>query len=347
MGQLLMQLGEHQRALGLIWEAHKNLIALRFAPDVQAVQQILMRFKAQSLGTELFDQVWQQAIGEIQPEWLRDVQSDEESAEDVVSLSDEVQHALSAYLKAPDWSATRQVVETQQALLFQPEIEQILEYLIEEAQTEGDKRKASFFEQHLMLLRDCKSCGIASAFEQLEKEHSAASAEPLPFPPELIEQSVTALLGNPQEKMAYMQYLTGQLAQTTDEQLKALLNTIQLALFSTDLSVFGGDLNGVYRQAWNTIAATVEAGGIDPRLFEAIVNNTLAVLGPASEHRNEWRGNLADIRNQSTVQGDRNMAAFVDAVIGLLDVGGKSEELGDGLQGIYARMWQEIVGRLT
>jgi pentatricopeptide repeat protein len=346
IGQLLTRLGEHQRALSLIWEAYKSLAGLHFVPDIQAVQRILTRFKTQSLGGEQFDQIWQQAVGETQPEWLQDVQSDAGSTEDAISVSDEAQQALIAYLNAANWSATRHVVETQQALLFQPEIEQVLEQLIEEAETSGDQRKARFFEQHLILLRDCKSRGIAPAFEELEKERSVTNAETLPFPPELIEQSVTALLGNPQEKMAYMQSLVAQLAQTTDVQLKALLSTIQLALFSTDLSAFGGNLDGVYRQAWNTIAASVEAGGVDPRVFEAIVNNTLAVLGPASEQRNEWRGNLADIRNQATVQGNRNMAAFVDAVIGLLDADGKVEGLGAGLQGIYARMWEGIVGRL-
>ena len=105
-------------------------------------------------------------------------------------------------------------------------------------------------------------------------------------------------------------------------------------------------MHGVYKQAWNTIAATVEAGGVDPQLFETIVNNTLAVLDPASDRRNEWRGNLADIRNQAMVQGNRNMAAFVDTVIGLLDTDGKAEGLGAGLQGIYVRMWERIVGSL-
>ena len=58
----------------------------------------------------------------------------------------------------------------------------------------------------------------------------------LPFDAELIPRSVAVLLGGPQEKMAYAQYLMTQTAQATDEDLKALLNVIQLALFSTDLS---------------------------------------------------------------------------------------------------------------
>ena len=108
----------------------------------------------------------------------------------------------------------------------------------------------------------------------------------------------------------------------------------------------GQQLSGVYRQAWETIAVTVKAGGVDPRQFEAIANNTVAVLGPAANQRSEWRKNLADVRNQTTAHGDRNMAALLDAVIGLLDAGGKPEGLGDGLRGIYASTWQAIVEHL-
>src|SRR5437588_123005 len=105
----------------------------------------------------------------------------------------------------------------------------------------------------------------------------------------------------------HMQYLTALASETTDADLKALVNTIQLALFSKDLSQFGRDLKGVYRQAWEAVAATVEAGGVDPETFEAIISNTLAVLGPASERRSEWRNNLFTIRNQLTAGGHRNV----------------------------------------
>ena len=78
-------------------------------------------------------------------------------------------------------------------------------------------------------------------------------------------------------------------------------------------------------------------------MFAAIINNTLAVLGPAAHQRNEWRNNLVELRNQSTTMGDRHMAALLDAVIGLLDAGGNPKGLGDDLKGIYAQTWQEIV----
>jgi hypothetical protein len=146
--------------------------------------------------------------------------------------------------------------------------------------------------------------------------------------------------------MEHMQYLTTLANETTDADLKALISTIQLALFGKDLSQFGRDLNGVYRQAWEAIAATVEAGGADPRTFEAIINNTLAVLGPVSERRSEWRNNLVTIRNQATAGGNRNMVALLEAVIELLDAGGNPAGLGEGLAGVYAKTWEGIVRQL-
>ena len=107
----------------------------------------------------------------------------------------------------------------------------------------------------------------------------------LTFDAELIPRSIAALLGGPQEKMAHVQYLTAMSAQTTDEALKALLQVIQLGLFGSDLSQFGQNLSGVYRQAWEAIVVGVESGGVDPRLFEMIVQNTLAVLGPAADQK--------------------------------------------------------------
>jgi hypothetical protein len=230
-------------------------------------------------------------------------------------------------------------VEAQQTLLFQQEAETLFEQNMAGARARGEERVVNILEQHLALLRACKRIGIAEAFEQL----AAAQAENLPFDRELITRSIAALLGSPQEKMAHLQYLAEQMTQTTDEQLKALLNVIQLALFSRDLSQLGRDLQGVYRQAWEAITVSVETGGVDPGMFNILINNTLAVLGPAASQRSEWRNNLVEMRNQATVKGDRNMVALFDAIIGLLDAGGNPAGLGQDLQGLYAQTWQAIV----
>jgi len=246
------------------------------------------------------------------------------------------------FVNADDWGATRQVVEAQQALLFQPEVEAIFEQNIAQARSAGEERTVRMLELYLALLSDCKANGIAEAFEKL----AAAQEVDLPFDTGLLPRSIAALLGSPQQRMEHMQYLAAMANETTDEDLEALINTIQLALFSKDLSQFGRELKGVYRQAWEAIVTAVEAGGVDPRTFEAIISNTLAVLGPASERRSEWRNNLVTIRNQSTAGGNRNMVALLEAVIGLLDAGGNPAGLGEGLAGVYAKTWQGIVGQL-
>ncbi len=146
------------------------------------------------------------------------------------------------------------MVEAQQELLFRPEVETLFEQDIAHVRSAGDECVVELLEIHLALLQACKSVDIAQAFAQLTAEQEQAQ----PFDSELISRTVAALLGSPQQKMEHMQYLTGQLAQATDERLKALLQVIQLALFSNDLSQLGRDLQGVYREAWETIAATVE-----------------------------------------------------------------------------------------
>ena len=85
---------------------------------------------------------------------------------------------------------------------------------------------------------------------------------------------------------------------------------------------------------------------MDPATFETIAGNTLAVLGPAASRRSEWRNDMAQLRNQATVQGHRHLAALLEAVIGLLDANGDPRGLGAGLNGVYAQTWQAIVQRL-
>ena len=186
--------------------------------------------------------------------------------------------------------------------------------------------------------------GIAAG--GLEDDDTPQDAE-LPFDAELIPRSIAALSGGPQEKMAHVQYLAAMDSQTADEGLKALLQVIQLGLFGSDLSQLGQNLSGVYREAWEAIVVGVETGGVDPRLFTMIVQNTLAVLGPAADQLDELRDVLTQMRSQA-VEGDaQELVALLDAVIGLLDAGGNPDGLGTNLKGICARTWQAIVEQLA
>ena len=144
----------------------------------------------------------------------------------------------------------------------------------------------------------------------------------LPFDTELKTRSIAALLGGPQEKVDHMQYLAELSSRTKDEGLKELIKSIKLAMFDGDLLQLGQSLSGVYRQAWEAIVVGVETGGVDPRLFEMLVQNTLAVLGPAADKKSEWREALTQIRSQAMEGDAQELVALLDAVIGLLDAGG-------------------------
>jgi hypothetical protein len=87
----------------------------------------------------------------------------------------------------------------------------------------------------------------------------------------------------------------------------------------------------------------VETEGVDPGLFEAIIRNTLAVLGPVADRRSEWRENLVQIRNQAKEDGTQQLVSLLDAVIGLLDRDGDPKGLGTNLTGIYGKIWQELI----
>ena len=103
---------------------------------------------------------------------------------------------------------------------------------------------------------------MAATGERIEAAQQAAvDLANLPFDQELIPRSIQALSGGPKEKKQCMQYLAAQETQADDPGTKALINTIQLALFGSPLAQLGQDLEGVYRQAWDIIVAGVEQAG--------------------------------------------------------------------------------------
>ena len=168
----------------------------------------------------------------------------------------------------------------------------------------------------------------------------------LPFDAELIPRSIASFLGTPQEKLAHVHYLATLGAQASDEQLNALLQTIQMALLGGDLAQLGQELEGVYFQAWRSTVSSVETGGVDPRIFEMIGSNTLAVLSSAPEKLPEWRAMVLQFKDQALQAKNEQLVALLEAVVGLLDAGGNPGGLGADLAGYYAQVWQELIGSL-
>jgi hypothetical protein len=67
-------------------------------------------------------------------------------------------------------------------------------------------------------------------------------------------------------------------------------------------------------------------------MFDMIINNTLAVLGPVVVKNGEWRNNLI---------------ALLNGVSGLLDANGDATGIGTELTDIHVKIWQEIVQELS
>ncbi|MEO8956067.1 MAG: tetratricopeptide repeat protein, partial [Ktedonobacteraceae bacterium] len=165
--QLLFQQGEQVRALSLAWHAFTSLASHGYTRDAQIMQEILASLKEQFADTAHFDALWEQAVYEPQPDWLRTVPPGEQRAGNASDSTDETIKAIGAFVNAKDWDATHQVVEAQKDILFKPETETALEALVAQAEAAHDERVEQLFEMHLDVLRACKSLGIAETFRQI------------------------------------------------------------------------------------------------------------------------------------------------------------------------------------
>ena len=172
--------------------------------------------------------------------------------------SQALMQAIRDFVNAENWEATQHVVEQQQEVLYRPEVDAIFVQNIEGAKKAGNERATQLLEMHLAILRGCKEQGIAQTFEQLQQAQDEQEDDTdTSFIETLIEQSVAALRGGPQEKMAFMQQLAAISSQIEDEEMKALLTVIQTALFGGELTQLGDNLPDDYRQIWQTIVANV------------------------------------------------------------------------------------------
>jgi predicted ATPase len=168
-----------------------------------------------------------------------------------------MQQALLAFLNTESWEATRAAVEQDHELLYSPEVEKLLEAWIDQAQREGNENTVQLLRLHLGLLRDCKQNGIGAAFDRLEaamREAQVEVAYPEGIPEDFVDRCVEGLKGTPQDKQALFEYL-GKLAAQPDHDpgFGELIKTIQLALFSSDLSSLGEQLPAEYKLIWNKI----------------------------------------------------------------------------------------------
>jgi tetratricopeptide (TPR) repeat protein len=117
-----------------------------------------------------------------------------------------------------------------------------------------------------------------------------------------------------------------------------------------------------YAQAVAAIQDGISAGGLqeddidnkekdsesdESDIFQLIIQNTIAVLGPAQEKRDEWHQVLTELREQAKEAGVQELNELLNAVIQLLDAEGNSAALGKDLKGVYAQTWKKLVEQLA
>jgi hypothetical protein len=108
---------------------------------------------------------------------------------------------------------------------------------------------------------------IAAIQDGIAKGRRASDDDDGNDAPEEVQACVAAQRSHdPQEKMAFMQQLVALQGQVPDDEMKALFQTIQLALFGGDLAHLGDHLTGLARQVWEMTVAGVQQDDTSPEM---------------------------------------------------------------------------------
>ena len=84
--------------------------------------------------------------------------------------ADELQGALLDFVNAPDWDASRQVLETQQELLLSDDADAFLADLLLQLSEQDNQELAAVLQRHKDLLLRCRAIGIEKAFAELQPD---------------------------------------------------------------------------------------------------------------------------------------------------------------------------------
>lgn len=291
------------------------------------------------------------------------------------SANTPVAKAVQAYLNAENWDATREVLRENQELLFMPEAEALLQELIGHAADNQNDRLAQVFELHLNILRAAKMGGIDMIFDQVKMMEAQAEAdfggnsddhehshnghgheyetediselEGVPFNvPEMLGIAVRAFLGSAQDRVAAVQAVTAQTQTITDADALKFLAALQQALIAGSPSLTMPTFEGVYESMWEALLNAIERDGVDPDLLNSMMSNTMAVLGDATEYKDEWLKNLDDLAGQMHAAGAHRSGAFAEALAALIRADGNPAGLGASLDGIFAEAWAALIDEL-
>jgi tetratricopeptide (TPR) repeat protein len=130
---------------------------------------------------------WEQALREGKPLPGQEGSSSQQQ-EDIETI----QAALDAFLGADSLRAMQQAVETHQETLFRPEVKEIFQANIQQAQQEGKQEAVEMMVTYLGLLEACQKEGIKATFARSEGAGQTADRG---MPGDFVERCISGITG--------------------------------------------------------------------------------------------------------------------------------------------------------
>lgn len=157
---------------------------------------------------------------------------------------------LHTLLEAPDWAATRQILETHAGTLLTPAAEAQLAAWHTEALAVGDATRAEVLEVHRVLLQACRAQGLEAAFAAL----TAPEPEPLDAVAEaFVQKCVNAIGGTTRQKQRGFGEL--QRLAIQNPPLVPLIAVVQEAVLGRAPAQIEHTLTGELAELWEHICA--------------------------------------------------------------------------------------------
>ena len=371
MAAVLSQMGQPQAALALYQEALDTKKAIGDVLSIAVTQSNMAAVLSQMGQPQAALALYQEALATTKA--LGDVRSTaltQHSMADVLGQMGQPQAALALYQEALDTSKAlgdvRSIAVTQanfgQFLLQEGEPQRSLEMFWAAYTALSDAGYAADAAAARDLLVDAKTqvLGVdrfdalwlalgAGAQPAWLAEAQATPPSSFHLPPDqqriLVANTVAVLTTTSENLAEWRTVIEAARQDITGDELADLA-----AFYAAILSLLNGEpaalpTGNEYHALWQAIIDGV-TGNKPQNLLDILVNNTLAVLGPAAAQRAKWQSDLEQLQSQAIAEGERGLADLVETVLALLAASGNPSGLGAGLEGPFAQAWQEIVAKL-
>lgn len=256
--------------------------------------------------------------------------------------------ALSAFVGAEDWAASRRVLEAN-PMLLSTQAESLMEQSIQSYLSQDDQDTAYHLSMHLAVLRSAREVGYAEAFRRIDSMPSEELAS--------IIAGFANCIDNGARKL-YLEMHPELLTDECDDTFEILVQAAQAmgdnpraALLSqlrdlTRVARVAG-MDEAFIRAAPLPSDSDESEEVDAMVVVSVVaHNTLAVMKAQPEKRDAWLENISLLHAEAARLGDAQMLALLDAVEAVLR-GRNPATVNPDLQLEYKAAWDQIVSGLS